>query len=534
LDRPVDCGKTTSISVQVKRAVEKYGPTGALVVSLTKAAAVEAAGKIADTLAEGMVGTLHSQCYRALGSPTVIKDVHIEEWNTRHPAFKMSFDGKRGESDETGRKAVTEPGDELLAEANLRRVRMVDRKFWPDDFGFFDAWTAFKEDLNVIDYTDMIEMAHRRVPFPPGGPSVIFADEAQDLSKLETSLLAKWCHHVDHVVLTGDMEQALFSFRGSDPDALSEGENKILHRVLGSKPGEASYRVPREVHGVAVRMIQRCDYGQHHNYNPRDAEGSVIKTGASFKDGSGIVSHVKEALSDGGDAMVIAPCGYMLNDVIAKLRAAGIPYWNKYSPDNYVYNPLTPRKGVSSAKRFMGFLRADSLADFKLFMPLMATCRDNSGAILHGGKKKIEDMPENVSQAEATRAIREAFRPDALKFLARPDGHCSGFALQWFYSNLTKEKQRSMEYVLNIYDRGGIKELSAQPRCIVGTVHSVKGGQAGTVIVCPDLSMRGWDQFEMRGWENRDAIYRMMYVAMTRAKERLILAQPSNKFYVPW
>jgi superfamily I DNA/RNA helicase len=66
---------------------------------------------------------------------------------------------------------------------------------------------------------------------------------------------------------------------------------------------------------------------------------------------------------------------------------------------------------------------------------------------------------------------------------------------------------------------------------VVGTIHSVKGGEAEDVVVIPDLSraaaMERWN-----GDVGRDAITRTMYVALTRASERLFLASPASTQYV--
>ncbi|MDP2857691.1 MAG: hypothetical protein Q8P50_06885 [Bacillota bacterium] len=68
----------------------------------------------------------------------------------------------------------------------------------------------------------------------------------------------------------------------------------------------------------------------------------------------------------------------------------------------------------------------------------------------------------------------------------------------------------------------GADALLRRPLVTVGTIHSVKGGEADVVYLFPDLSYSG-----MREWVQgpfiRDPLIRMFYVALTRAREVVVL-----------
>ncbi|MCE5308667.1 MAG: ATP-binding domain-containing protein [Acidobacteriales bacterium] len=57
---------------------------------------------------------------------------------------------------------------------------------------------------------------------------------------------------------------------------------------------------------------------------------------------------------------------------------------------------------------------------------------------------------------------------------------------------------------------------------MVGTIHSVKGGQADVVYLFPDLSQAG-DAHYAHGGASRDSVIRQFYVGATRARERLYI-----------
>ena len=74
---PPGTGKTTNITRQIRRAVERFGKDSVLVTSFSRAAAAELAGQDLPVSSD-RVGTLHSHCWHALGRPE-IAEVHVEE-----------------------------------------------------------------------------------------------------------------------------------------------------------------------------------------------------------------------------------------------------------------------------------------------------------------------------------------------------------------------------------------------------------------------------------------------------------------------
>jgi len=63
-----------------------------------------------------------------------------------------------------------------------------------------------------------------------------------------------------------------------------------------------------------------------------------------------------------------------------------------------------------------------------------------------------------------------------------------------------------------------------QPKVVVGTIHSVKGGQADCVYLFPDVSQAGDAQYSRAG-DPHDSVIRLFYVGATRARETLFIAQ---------
>ena len=100
----------------------------------------------------------------------------------------------------------------------------------------------------------------------------------------------------------------------------------------------------------------------------------------------------------------------------------------------------------------------------------------------------------------------------------------SGDPIAWIEDRLLPSKRKLMEYPLTLCKRRSRTVLKEEPMITVGTIHSVKGGQADVVFCLPDLSPSGMREWTRPG-EGRDGIIRTFYVAMTRARERLVFGR---------
>jgi hypothetical protein len=85
------------------------------------------------------------------------------------------------------------------------------------------------------------------------GPSVIFADEAQDLNRMQLSLVRKWGERANYFIVAGDDDQTIYSFTGATPEAFLDPDIPDDHKIILKQ----SYRVPRAVHRLAEELIRR-------------------------------------------------------------------------------------------------------------------------------------------------------------------------------------------------------------------------------------------------------------------------------------
>ena len=522
---PPGCGKTSYIERQCQRAVEKYGPRGALVVSYTNAGARTAAGR--DTgLDSKMVGTLHSVAKRTIGATKVAEAAKsIAAFNASYPDYALSVGDK--DDDPLDRAGKVQPGDLVRRSVELKRQRMTPRSQWSEmELEFDRCWAYFKAQTGSVDFTDMIEhaLAETGPPLEESGLKVLFVDEAQDLSALELALVHRWSEHVEKVVLVYDPAQALYGWRGSDPSMASATPDVVLKQ---------SYRIPRRVQEHALSIIRRSTTYREADYLPRAEDGVVHDTIYRIRQED---MDWIETLDDPfeGSAMVLASCDYMLLNIVREMRERGIAYHNPY---NSRKNPIA-RGDKDRATTF------DRLFAFsEIRKPTGMTAR-NLGIVADSVLREVL-RPEWEKELDSLRAIeigggvvtsQRGGQALLRIFTDRMTEAIEDNDMPWFVENMYSTYRNRAEYQSKVWHRwkgsvGGLVAAAdsrepARGVVTVGTIHSVKGGEADRVFLFPDLSPKGRDSLDTRGWLHHDAVMRQFYVGATRAKRELFVGQP--------
>ena len=541
---PPGCGKTTYVSRQVEAAVN--AGKSVLLASLTKTAAKELAGRDLP-IEQQRIGTLHAHAYRALGGATIAES-KAKEWNewlveNGYPhAWRLSvarkldvddpMDEGVAETEVENNGAKTE-GDLLLEAANVLRARAVPRQYWlvkTEVVRFADTWDLWKEKAGYLDFTDLIERClHERVP-PPVGFDVMFLDEAQDSSRLETMLALQWGGLGERLVICGDMRQNIYEWRGSEPEVFLALDGLCREKRVLSQ----SYRVPGAVHAAAQAWASRLRLDIEAAYYPRLEEDGRVAIGSADEglpllQADRMMADVDAATARGQTVMLLATTRRLVDQYTSALRSAGLLFHNPYRLSARHWNPIgETESGGSAAAQLVAFSRTDdrvwgaearfwTAAEIAEWVKPLAA----KGLFVRGAKGRLQGgEPMRADQfadlVEDKTALRRMFSGD----------------LAWYLSALTPAQKKAgrFDYPVAVADRHGIRKLTETPLITVGTVHSVKGGESSVVYVAPDLSRAGYGSWT--DLESRDQVIRCMYVALTRARESLIVCRPSSMLSV--
>ena len=503
---PPGSGKTTTLSKWARQAADKHGGDNVIICSLTKTAATEIASRDTGVPREN-VGTLHAHAYRSLSEDglRVIGPKEAQEFNDSAPAI-YHLPVEYIDTDDV----MPNVGSSMAGKVDLLRARCIPSYNWPKDAqNFFNLYTEFKESRGLIDFTDMIETALKRVDAPV---DYIIMDEAQDCSALEFQLLQKWADQAKGVVIAGDDDQAAYEWRGASVDAFLSFSDKqeVLPR---------SYRMPQRVKEYADRWIHRISRRKEKVYEARDGIGHVAEL--DFNKPEEIIEH---ALTQPGTSMILTTCGYMTLPFVAVLKENAESFCNPYRVTGDYASTWNPM--LSGGKRAV--TAADSLRSFLTVPPSFANVHRwvkemSASSFSHGTKAMLKREKDNEDYVPV----------DTLATVLGPEGFDALMSrnVQWFLSQIKDPKRRGMfAYRCRVFEKHGFEGLNPVGRLILGTIHSVKGGQADNVYVVPDLSMAGREAWQ----ENEDPIIRQLYIGMTRAKERLFLVKPKRRSVIEW
>jgi DNA helicase-2/ATP-dependent DNA helicase PcrA len=357
----------------------------------------------------------------------------------------------------------------------------------------------------------------------------ILVHNCQDFNPAELKLIRHWAQYQDHIILSGDDDQCIYSFSGSSPEVfltpeIAPDRKRILRQ---------SWRLPRKVHEYSQRWIKQIKKREDKEFDPRNEEGSVDFIKATYKTPNAAIELAARYAQSGQTVMILASCSYLLNTVKAQMRAAGLPFHNPYRVARGDWNPLGSFYGkhtgrISTRERLLAFLNEISGEETGTYWPAEKLAKwieliRVRGILKKGAKDKItaivEDMRGFIGNEQEFYA--EIFEDFALQKALQRD-------IPWFKEVLLSTKRNAVEYPLTVFQKQGRKALEERPRIILGTIHSTKGAEADHVIVFPDLSLAAMQEFET----DKDATVRTFYVGMTRAKQSLIICQPASQMCV--
>src|SRR5262245_9266926 len=193
--------------------------------------------------------------------------------------------------------------------------------------------------------------------------------------------------------------------------------------------------------------------------------------------------------------MLLASCGFMLMPILASMREQGIPFSNKYRLKQKGWNPMDT-KAIGQMRSFLSDATWTTPM-LQQWVPLLRS--EPKGPLKHGAKTIVKHMADPVSA--------EAF--DDLFVSKEEADNALRQEVDWFYNNATATDQKRLAYARALA-QGDM--LYADPLGLtVGTIHSVKGGEADHVLILDDLTTA-----QVQG--DHDALHRLYYVATTRAK----------------
>jgi len=298
--------------------------------------------------------------------------------------------------------------------------------------------------------------------------------------------------------------------------------------------------MPRSVHKFTEEWISQVKITEERQFLPVEREGQVLDLPVSWENPIAVRGEVEKYVAENKSVMVLTSCSYMLKPTIHGFMEVGLPFWNKFREKRRDWNPLSHGNMsdlITTAERISRFLKPDfrswgdkaemwSIYDLSIFIELIKS----ADTLVHGGKSFAKNLPnETEGRFEPSeKDLAQVFKPGVVDEILLGERGMIG----WLREHVLPSKEEKLDFPLLVVEKLGAKALFDDPLVTVGTIHSVKGGEADVVFLFPDVSRLG-----MMEWEHpdgRDAVVRQFYVGMTRAKEILVLCHPESELHIVW
>ncbi len=489
---PPGCGKTTEIMRLVTAACKKYDSDKIGAVSFTNAAVEEIKSRIfkvvdaKDKKATAKnVRTLHSHCFRQLGlNKDNIAEQHFKDFCKDFPQFAFDMH-KSGKDDNIYQwQQHRYDNEKLFSRIQLMRNRLIPKDGWdPMAIEMYETWDMWMGANNLTDFTGMLEKTLEERLMPD--IDILFVDEAQDLTPLQYEITKMWSRDTVNTTYAGDSDQAIFRFAGAVPERFIELE------AGWKKHLEQSYRVSPAVHEYARRVAGKIG----------NRENTVFNPCLSFGDGR-VLDQTEPDFELEGEHMIICRCNYQLEKWIKMLIKLNLPWHNPYRFQDKAWNPCDTASWVA-AKTYQALMQGKEITG-RSFKKMIKAVKAK-GNLEYGKKNEIMKWHDN----ELDRTV-DLFD---LKGLGATDEFING---EKEIDEILKLQGRSVPILKHMLDME--EDTSRRPRFIVGTIHSVKGGEADHVWIDTELPPLILSEIQKDTRASYDEA-RVAYVAVTRARQ---------------
>lgn len=425
----------------------------------------------------------------------------------------------------------------------------------------------FKKERRYIDYDDMLNVVADALERSAvvrsavtGRYEHVLVDEMQDTNPLQYRLLRSFAER-SHLFCVGDDAQSIYAFRGADFKAIHSFKDVIPDSETLRL--ELNYRSTQEILDLSNWLLEQSPlaYGKRLVAHRGDGERpNLIHIQDDWEEANVITDDIQRVVADGGkyqDTMVLGRSGWALSKVEGACLTKKIPYI-KLGGTSLMQSAHV--RDVVSAMRIatniydeiawvrylqlwdnIGSARAASILSQILLLDTFEKMMEELGRMrIKGMAEEIPMTLTNVRQFvnDPSRAMHEALTLMGRMLERR-------YKDEWSYRvtdfDVLQEVAKSTgsisefiaEYILDPKAETTLKlgHKAEEDVVTLSTIHSAKGLEAKTVHV---LSVNPFNYPNARSVkQGEDAIEeerRCLYVALTRAEDRLCLYRFSRSF----
>ena len=533
-------GKTYILTHRIKYLIEtgRFFPQEILVITFTRKAAEEMRSRFMSMgVSHGSLvtfGTFHSVYYQFL---KLFNNGHVpyilsnkEKTEILTTIFNSNFNLKSLEA------IYAEGVDTILSLISKRKSGSKETAFIDKDPAFdklYMEYEAAKESANKIDYDDIFLLCKKMFEDHPetvlnikGRIKYVLVDEFQDINPIQADILRQIISE-NNLFIVGDDDQSIYKFRGASYAIMSDFIKEFSLNVIGLKN---NYRNPECVLRASESLIKE-NSGRLKNYDLislskkkglLDVRLLPARTAELFE--------IKKivAANKGRELCILVRTNKDLN------------YYESVFSSNDLTDDELKNEIFSVLKHSVDFAMYSQRKDLLIILRTPETYISNSLFI-----DSVVNLDETVKRASSIHVknainilnnhfkVLQKLPPFAFlnyvisiigikKSFYERSGSGSGNKTDCIFSELI-ERAKGMKTLKELSDHLSNEDTKVsfyRPSVKILTFHASKGLEFDTVIL-PDVNEGRIPSRAFLSLDNNDEERRLLYVAMTRARENL-------------
>jgi DNA helicase II / ATP-dependent DNA helicase PcrA len=576
-------GKTRTLVYRVARLVEDgVPPSSILLLTFTRRAAREMLDKAAAVLDERCSrvrgGTFHHYCNQLLHThsdrfgfpdnftlldPSDAADaIHI----ARAP-LAAELRGKRFPQKHTLQAMFSASVNRQLSLYEI--LASAYSQFLPHHDTIEEVrkrYTDYKNENSVLDFDDLLVYTHRLLQQESDIREKVAAvnrfvlvDEYQDTNSLQAELARLFSSGHNNLMAVGDDAQSIYAFRGADFRNILQFPDQFEQcRIIRL---EENYRSVQPILDLSNTLINKANRKFEKKLFTRREDGDLpgLVRAPCERDQSRFVSQmllqIREQGLSLGDMAVLFRNGRDSYDLEWELNRRNVPFrkygGQKFTEASHIRDILAHLRVIVNPDDQIAWNRVLLLLDGigpKTALELISWLRKNrsrdfheSGLVSRSYQKQLEKLSIALSELAACRdqpgkaveAAVEYYKPICSK---RFDDHpkrikdleaFSGLATGYASLDLLLQ-----ELTLDPLDASAVDTEASrvdEAPLVLSTIHSAKGLEWDTVFLIQCLDGIIPSGYAVDDPADLDEELRLLYVACTRARERLFISYPVTK-----
>jgi len=427
-----------------------------------------------------------------------------------------------------------------------------------------------KMNRRYLDYDDLLLVVAARLgkdmearKILAGHVQYLLVDEMQDTNPLQLQLLEPFLE-IATLFCVGDDAQSIYSFRGADFNNVHSFEKRVPESktfVL-----EKNYRSTQEILDLSNWLLLESPIDYKKKLQSVRGSGKrplVVNVSNQWEESSYIAARILENFSEGNknflDHLILSRSQYYTKALQAVFIQKKIPYvtygGRKFMEAAHIKDLVALLRTVNNPKdeigwmRFLTFwegignIRASSFITELMQLDTPEACAANLPSIIGGEEgQRIGNLYTTIlkNRGKVGKAVKEAYSEMSLllAFKYRKDWEEKRKAdfpvLELLADNYSSLGEFVSEGVLDnatnlngqpVLEGSEIQTVEVKDHVIISTVHSAKGLEADTCFVL-NVSPKAYPSaMSLDSIENIEEERRVLYVALTRAKNELVLTR---------